>query len=255
MKNKKMRKLTFIIALFFWAIVVNAQNTGINTITPNADADLHLGSTNRGLLLNRVSLVSRDNPAPLTAHTEGMFVHNINTGGIAPNNVVPGLYFNSGTEWILLQTSGFNFAEIPGTIAIHSGDTTSIPTGYLECNGQAISRTTYASLFSTIGTTYGIGDGSTTFNLPDLRGEFIRGWDDGRLIDVGRALGSTQLDVLKEHRHQIWNSNLYAGAGGSGTGPIIMNSIGTITTDYRTGPAGGTETRPRNIAMIYLIKI
>jgi hypothetical protein len=53
------------------------------------------------------------------------------------------------------------------------------PTGYLEADGAAVSRTTYAALFTAIGTTFGAGDGSTTFNLPDLRGEFIRGWDDG----------------------------------------------------------------------------
>ena len=57
--------------------------------------------------------------------------------------------------------------------------TSSAPAGFLKCSGQAVSRTTYAALFTAIGTLYGVGDGSTTFNLPDLRGEFIRGLDDG----------------------------------------------------------------------------
>jgi len=75
------------------------------------------------------------------------------------------------------------------------------PAGYLKANGAAISRTVYADLFSAIGTTYGAGDGVTTFNLPDLRGEFLRGWDDGRGVDGGRALGSWQGDALGLHNH------------------------------------------------------
>ena len=66
------------------------------------------------------------------------------------------------------------------------------PIGYLKANGAAVSRTAYAELFAEIGTLYGAGDGVTTFNLPDGRAEFIRGLDDGRGIDAGRAIGSKQ---------------------------------------------------------------
>lgn len=66
------------------------------------------------------------------------------------------------------------------------------PAGFLKCNGATISRTTYAALFAAIGTTWGGGDGSTTFNLPDYRGEFLRCWDDGRGVDNGRAFGGFQ---------------------------------------------------------------
>ena len=68
--------------------------------------------------------------------------------------------------------------------------TTTAPSGYLKCNG-AVSRTTYADLFAIIGTTHGAGNGSTTFNVPDLRGEFVRGWDDSR-GGYGRSFGSSQ---------------------------------------------------------------
>ena len=61
-----------------------------------------------------------------------------------------------------------------------------VPPGFLECNGQAVSRTTYADLFTAIGTTYGPGDSATTFNVPDMRDQFIRGKSDAR------AVGSTQ---------------------------------------------------------------
>ncbi|WP_432728572.1 phage tail protein [Variovorax sp. W6] len=77
------------------------------------------------------------------------------------------------------------------------------PTGYLKRNGAAVSRTTYARLFAKIGTTYGAGDGSTTFNLPDGRGVFDRGLDDGRGLDPGRTLGSYQDSANLSHAHGV----------------------------------------------------
>ena len=126
------------------------------------------------------------------------------------------------------------------------------PTGWLECNGGAVSRTTYAALFAVIGTLWGIGDGSTTFNLPETRGEFIRGYDNSRGVDSGRALGSWQADELEAHTHDyfLWSP----GGGGYGDGmsndTIADNRPATPTTS-----TGGSETRPRNVAMMYIIKI
>lgn len=120
------------------------------------------------------------------------------------------------------------------------------PTGYLECDGSAVSRSTYAALFAVVGTTFGVGDGSTTFDLPDLRGEFIRGWDNSRGIDSGRTFGSFQLDEFKEHSHSMPD-----GTGNDGAQAIEAAAvIGTI----QTGLAGGVETRPRNIALLPCIK-
>lgn len=82
-----------------------------------------------------------------------------------------------------------------------------VPSGWLECNGAAVSRTTYANLFAAIGTTYGAGNGTTTFNLPDLRGMFVRGWDNGRSLDPGRALGSQQAAANNPHTHAPTVSN------------------------------------------------
>lgn len=75
------------------------------------------------------------------------------------------------------------------------------PDGWLKANGAAVSRETYADLFAAIGTTFGVGDGTTTFNVPDLRGSFLRGWDDGRGVDAGRAFGSIQESANKYHDH------------------------------------------------------
>jgi microcystin-dependent protein len=85
--------------------------------------------------------------------------------------------------------------------AIMAFPLTAAPAGWLKCNGAAISRTTYADLFAAVGTRFGVGDGSTTFNLPDARGEFLRGWDDARGIDAGRVLGSWQADMHAAHTH------------------------------------------------------
>ncbi len=76
------------------------------------------------------------------------------------------------------------------------------PLGWLKCNGAVVSRTQYAALFDVIGTRFGAGNGSTTFGLPDLRGEFVRGWDDGRGVDPGRELGSEQEGQNALHSHQ-----------------------------------------------------
>lgn len=122
------------------------------------------------------------------------------------------------------------------------------PTGWLKCNGAAISRTTYAALFTAIGTTFGAGDGSTTFNVPDLRGEFIRGWDDSRGVDSGRVFGSAQADDFKAHTHQVKYDPARLNGGGGGPAVDWGSSLSTTTS------TGGAETRPRNIALLACIK-
>ena len=124
------------------------------------------------------------------------------------------------------------------------------PAGALECNGQAVARTgTYAALFAVIGTAFGIGDGSTTFNVPELRGEFIRSWDDARGIDAARVFGSAQGMMLEDHIHI---SSLPAGS--TGAGAFISQGSTSGATNVSTGnPTTGThgaETRPRNIALL-----
>lgn len=78
------------------------------------------------------------------------------------------------------------------------------PSGWLKCDGSAVSRTTYSDLFAIVGTTYGSGDGSTTFNLPDLRGTFVRCLNDGSTRDPGRTLTpNEQLDSFASHSHGV----------------------------------------------------
>ena len=132
---------------------------------------------------------------------------------------------------------------------------TTAPEGWLKADGSAVSRTGYASLFAAIGTLYGAGDGSTTFNVPDLRGEFIRGFDDGRGVDTGRKLGSLQTDGFKNHTHSLsigktaqdgnsWWHDTWSFTSGNYYASTTPNVLAT----------GGTETRPRNISLLACIK-
>jgi len=161
-----------------------------------------------------------------------------------------------------------------------------VPSGYLECDGSAVSRTTYAALFAVIGVIYGAGDGSSTFNVPDLRGEFIRGFDNGKGIDSGRSIASSQGGSNLSHSHtatstssvtdsghfhstNVDNSNLFPANGGTtigfgGGGSYPATNFGTmanattgvtVATSTSVANDGGSETRPRNIAMMYIIKI
>lgn len=135
----------------------------------------------------------------------------------------------------------------PGIVSHFAAN--AVPPGWLKCNGAAVSRASYAALFLAIGTTYGAGDGATTFNLPDLRGEFLRGLDDGRGVDAGRAIGSAQADELKSHNHVV-----IASSGAGGGAQSFNGAPGGYAPDYVTANRGGSETRPRNVAMLACIK-
>lgn len=152
----------------------------------------------------------------------------------------------------------------------------SAPEGWLAANGSAVSRTTYARLFSRIGTTYGVGDGVNTFNLPDYRAEFLRGLDSGRGIDAGRVIGSAQAQQSVNHSHLLPTTS---GTGGDGLMTAVFTDDTSAMTYYPSGTnsynpnpsanttlrtytanasaiagAFGDETRPRNIAVLYCIK-
>ena len=89
----------------------------------------------------------------------------------------------------------------PGSLIWYASPRT--PTGYLLCDGSAVKRLQYPKLFAALGSTFGPGDGVTTFNLPDLRGKMVRGWGPVNPLDFERAFGSSQEDSLGEHRHKI----------------------------------------------------
>jgi len=136
-----------------------------------------------------------------------------------------------------------------GAVIFHAANTA--PSGFLKANGAAVSRTTYAALFSAIGTTFGAGDGSTTFLLPDLRGYFPRGWADDGSIDSGRTFGSTQQPTSFPTSSDNETGYLQNVKNSDGTdGTETMRGIGsdrTSTGTYR-------KVRPVNLALLACIK-
>ena len=136
------------------------------------------------------------------------------------------------------------------------------PTGWLKCNGAPFSAEEYPELAKVY----------PTNELPDLRGEFIRGWDDGRGIDAGRALLSLQAGMLEKHRHPVvandwydskeeWElSAIFRKAYTEGRGLDATNSGGTLVPSPTLhsrgsiGNTGGSETRPRNIAFNFIVR-
>ena len=160
--------------------------------------------------------------------------------------------------------SSLGIGNPPGTIITFAGS--SVPTGYLDCNGAQVDRVTYADLFTAVGEIYGVGDGTTTFNLPDLRGEFVRGWDNSRGIDSGRSFGSTQNSTNLSHSHTVTDSGhqhnntvsstsrtVADGGVNAGAAPA-SDTTDNATTGISIDADGATESRPRNIALLYCIK-
>lgn len=179
-------------------------------------------------------------------------------------------------SWVTEQVNALGEAVAsagvpPGAIQTFAMD--SAPDGWLKANGAEVSRETYADLFVAIGTTYGNGDGSTTFELPDLRGEFLRYWDDGRGVDSGRVLGSSQGHAFGSHSHtQNYTNRIRRLSHDGSTSPPISVSVPLSGTNApisgqgggdglelrnataSTSSSGGAETRPRNVALLACIK-
>jgi hypothetical protein len=141
----------------------------------------------------------------------------------------------------------------------------SAPSGWLACNGSTINRVTYARLFAAISTLYGAGNGTSTFRLPDLRGYFVRGYGED---DGSGAFGAKQADALQNIIGKInLNSNAglaatFSGAFYSEEGPTsnqVRFGEGGVPGDYTFDASRvartSNETRPKNIAMLYCIKI
>ena len=163
-------------------------------------------------------------------------------------------------------------SELIGEVAFFARTTP--PNGWLKANGAAVSRTTYAALFSAIGTTFGAGDGRTTFNLPDLRGEFLRCLDDGRNVDAGRRLGTTQGDAIRnitgvfDTSKGSWAQQFVDFAETSGAFDLIKgnkqwtgdpnNGGNNLPTGFKFDASRvvptANENRPRNIALLACIK-
>jgi hypothetical protein len=203
----------------------------------------------------------------LKVRSQGITSNELASGAVTTNALEDGAVTQAKASNMLLPAGAIMAFAMNGA-----------PTGWLAANGSAVSRTTYANLFTAIGTTYGAGNGSTTFTLPDLRGYFVRGSGTNSDNTASGTFGVKQADQFQTHGHSASSESAGAhthsviqttdnnGGFDSGSGRVRYGGSGdttgsagahshTITVSSPNSGTYGTETRPSNIAMLYCIKI
>ena len=231
---------------------VNGEISGITTIGINTTGESVKFDSNQNATFSGIVTATQ-----FFGDVTGNITGNVDVG--AGNTVTAENYF---------LRDGINISVPAGTV-IYTAQNTA-PDGYIKANGATISRTVYADLFAGIGTYYGNGDGSSTFGIPDLRGEFLRAWDDGRGIDSGREYGTAQGFAQQNITAEWWDENNTVGAHGLGAEGAVVSANRTVNSTYRqqlessngtkavfdasTQITTATEVRPRNIALLACIK-
>lgn len=290
-RNDKLSAATLNIK-FFHELV---SGTFSGSVNPSVDSDLIIGvwdmANNKNIepknrliepmVSNYVYRYSSNFQIPINATTLRVYIHCATTNSAA---------FELNLDALEISTINVVNATIRppvGSIIAHSSTTP--PDGYLYCNGQTVSRTQYAKLFSVVGTKYGQGDGSTTFHVPDLRGRFLRGVSNGSGVDpdaasrtamntggaTGDNVGSVQSDAFQSHSHsvsdlghshemQMYGQNLefntgsnkyrlpYSTDGGNNVSSTSHNSSNISVSTPNSGTTS-TETRPENANVAYMI--
>ena len=231
------------------AIVSN--KIGIGNTNPKKELDV----TGIALVSNRVGIGSTEPEQRLdisgSVKIDEFIYDSVNSPG------ANGYYLSmdeEGIRWTIIDNSP------AGTVITYAN--TTAPTGYIKANGASLSTTTYATLFAAIGYTFGGSGGS--FNVPDLRGEFIRGWDDVRGVDSGRGFGTFQASANASHTHTGYAPNHDVNDSTS-QGYPLNNTHYSFRTSDRSRDYGmidgaisyqgdGAGARPRNIALLSCIK-
>lgn len=250
-----------------------SQSTGVSITADNSAPDnsamLDIKSTTKGLLIPRMTQAQR---TQITNAATGLMVFQ--------TDQTTGVYYWAGSAWLhLAEDNGTSNASVPvGTIVAFAG--TTVPSGWLLCDGKLLStfNSLYINLYAAIGNAWG-GDPNISFNVPDLRGRFMRGVDGiaGNDPDktsrtaiysggnTGNAVGSLQGDAFQGHWHNI---TFPQGGGFSSSGyeayyylpnqPLSRsedNQVRSPVTDGTNGtPKISSETRPKNVNVNYIIK-
>lgn len=226
------------------------NNTSGNDMVPSIVFSLHTSADQSNVTVQ------------VQAETDGNGTPSINialgsTSLQVPNAFEIAIYKmpNAATSQVGYQLS--NALSLTGQVFYVASST--CPTGSMAADGSAVSRSTYALLFNLIGTTFGVGDGSTTFNVPNVSGIFMRGAGSQTISSIAHSttLGTVQNDQFQGHFHDFWQ-----GPAGSGTttAPLVASASpsnvntsqqvrGPVTDGTNGTPRTGTETRPANIGM------
>lgn len=234
----------------------------------------------QGAFKNRTSPTAQDGSyfeADWANDWDGFFGRLLTLARVSPNGKVDtassSQYYDALKSLFLQRTSPFADIKADGTVptalenlGLGAGSALPVgvpvpyplatpPTGWMKCNGSTFNLASYPALAAVF----------PSGTLPDLRGEFIRGWDDGRGVDVGRTILTAQEDMIKSHEHSVWRR----GDDKRITQSLNINDPGTqylsvvhsasviegrdIDSLYAV-PTGGSETRPRNIAFNYIVR-
>tara|TARA_R100000808_G_scaffold18096_1_gene39755 strand:+ start:274 stop:1119 length:846 start_codon:yes stop_codon:yes gene_type:complete len=267
--------------------VVIQNNAGSRKIEVTNSGDVEVTGDVKTTTVKATNLKANDGTASLeVADSTGDIGFSGNTNLKIKLPSAGGIYESDGSTPVLTEASGdvslgsSVIGSVPaGMIGPFANN--SVPSGWLACDGSTVSRSTYSVLFGVIGTTWGAGDGSSTFALPDLEGSFLRGTGSNNTHNMadgndfaGPSVGSFENDSMQNHAHQLafqtstGNANLTTSAAGLGRqaegglnyaygssnatndniikGLIEFNSEGT--------PRVGDETRPFNAGVKYCIK-
>lgn len=255
MKAKTLSSIILAVLSVLFVSTAFSQTGGISVNTdgsePHSSAILDVKSSDQGVLIPRMTA---DQRSLIASPATGLLVYQ--------TNATQGFYYFDGSVWIYLSPSSGGEAAPPGTIVAFAGDVVNIPVGWMLCNGAAINRVSYSNLYNAIGTAWGVGDGSTTFNIPDLRGQFLRGVNLGSGNDPdagsrtannggnsGDNVGSYQGFQVQSHTHTFTTQNTPHGTFTSNPTRGYDNAWTKETSAY-----GGSETRPKNAGVHYIIK-
>ena len=238
-------------------VVVDASGGSLNITLPLANAMLGTSF--------RVVRVDNNYGASVTVSRVGSDQLSWGAGTMVVFALAPGdsreLVSNGSNAWfsVAAREEGVGVGDL---VFVHGA--TARP-GTLKANGALLSRLAYPALFafaekegliseagvgSWLSGRFSVGDGYTTFRIPDLRGDFIRCWDDGRGVDGGRVPGSWQAGLLESHSHGI---PINGGTGLNYASPCASDPSSPDAM-LATTSTGGAETRPRNIALLACIK-
>jgi microcystin-dependent protein len=267
-------------------VITSSGNVGFSTLSPTSEMDLNQGTfniTDSGTIYTSIyassvaSVIDAKDNRSLSLQTNSVgrltLTNTLATFGTPvsiPNNPASGLYAANRNYVDTAANNVLAVAAPTGSVMAFAGGAT--PTGWLLCAGTAVSRTTYAALYAVIGDTWGAGDGSTTFNVPDLQGAFLRGAGAGNNPSP-RAVGSYEADGNQSHTHTATQPD----HAHTSQYPALSSQVvggSTVAISYFTGgttspatsgvsggaPAitvasqGGAQTTPRNYAVGFMIK-
>ncbi len=266
------------------AVIGIATRTGTDAYNADLTPDITaLGAAQNGLRLCLRATAANTTAAPTLAvdAVAAKQIVKLNNAALAPGEIsgaghwLDFIFDQPNDRFVLLNPAPSGLGAPVGSLLVHSG--TSAPTGYIKANGSLLSRTAFSSLFAFANAEglvseatwsagsegrFSVGDGSTTFRIPDFRGGFARAWDDGRGIDISRAFGTLQLDAMQGHHHTARNASLSVGSGTSffeinPTYAVNGGNVGIagpITDGVNGTPRIASENRPRNISSLFCIK-